>query len=136
MEAEPTLAEAARILRPGGVFAAYDYDWPPVVHWEVEAAFEELLRRRRGPRSEARYSKEGHLGRIRESGHFCYVREIVLHSREQGMALSIGPMTVLLQDGVSEQEIGLTALREAAARALGDRDVEIFLGYRVRMGVR
>jgi ubiquinone/menaquinone biosynthesis C-methylase UbiE len=143
MEAEPTLAEAARILRPGGVFAAYDYDWPPVVNWEVEAAFEELLRRRRGPRSEARYSKEGHLGRIRESGHFRYIREIVLHSREQGsadrivgMALSIGPMKVMLQEGVSEQEIGLTALREAAAGALGDRDVEIFLGYRVRLGVR
>jgi SAM-dependent methyltransferase len=143
MEAEPTLAEAARILRPGGVFAAYDYDWPPVVHWEVEAAFEEVLSRRRGPRSETRYSKEGHLGRIRESGLFRYVREIVLHSREQGsadrivgMALSIGPMTVMLDEGVSEEEIGLPALREAAARALGDRKVEMFLSYRVRLGVR
>ena len=59
MESEPTLAEAARLLRPGGVFAAYDYDWPPVVHWEVEAAFEEMLRqvgrRRGGPRG----TKEG-----------------------------------------------------------------------------
>ena len=61
MEAEPTLAEAVRILRPGGVFAAYDYDWPPIVHWEVEAAFEELLvrvgplhRLRRGLRAPAR----------------------------------------------------------------------------------
>ena len=26
MEPEPTLAEAARLLRPGGVFAASDYD--------------------------------------------------------------------------------------------------------------
>jgi SAM-dependent methyltransferase len=28
MEPEPTFAEVARILRRGGVFAAYDYDWP------------------------------------------------------------------------------------------------------------
>jgi SAM-dependent methyltransferase len=30
MESAPVLAEAARILRRGGVFAAYDYDVPPV----------------------------------------------------------------------------------------------------------
>jgi SAM-dependent methyltransferase len=147
MEAEPTLAEAVRILRPGGVFAAYDYDWPPVVHWEVEAAFEELLvrvgRLRSGPRGRIRYSKEGHLERIRASGHFRHAREVVLHSREQGsaerivgMALSLGPMVVLLQEGTSEEEIGLAALREAAVRALGENEVEMFLGYRVRLGVK
>ena len=73
MEPEPTLAEAARILRPGGVFAAYDYDWPPVVDPEVEAAFGELIRRvgrMRAKRGRPGYSKDEHLDRIRESGHF------------------------------------------------------------------
>jgi SAM-dependent methyltransferase len=45
MEPEPTFAEVARILRPGGVFAAYDCDWPPTVHWEAEAAYQETIRR-------------------------------------------------------------------------------------------
>ncbi len=144
MEAEPTLAEAARILKPGGVFAAYDYDWPPVVHWEVEAAFEEMLRRvserRAGPRG---FLKEGHLERLRESGHFRHAREVVLHSRERGsaerivgMALSLGPMVVMLKEGATEEEIGLAALRETSERALGERDVETFHGYRVRLGVK
>lgn len=31
MEPEGTFAEVARILRPGGVFAAVDCDWPPAV---------------------------------------------------------------------------------------------------------
>jgi SAM-dependent methyltransferase len=31
MEPEPTFQEVARVLRPGGVFAAIDCDWPPVV---------------------------------------------------------------------------------------------------------
>lgn len=147
MEPVATLAEAARILRPGGVFAAYDYDWPPIVHPEVEAAFEEMLRRvgqRRvvGGRGRMRYSKEDHLERIRASGHFRYAREAVLHSRERGeaerivgMALSLGPLTVLLDD-TSEEDLGLTALREAAASGLGDRKVDLFLGYRVRLGVK
>jgi ubiquinone/menaquinone biosynthesis C-methylase UbiE len=146
MEPTATLAEAARILRPGGVFAAYDYDWPPVVHPGVEAAFEELVRRvgmRRALRGQPRHTKDMHLGRMRESGHFRFVREIVLHSRERGsaerivgMALSLGPLTVLLNDGVSEEELGLAQLRETAGAALGDREVEMFLSYRVRLGVR
>jgi SAM-dependent methyltransferase len=147
MAPEPTFAEAARLLRPGGVFAAYDYDWPPVVNWEVEAAFEEVLRRvRAGRRPDGgpmRYAKEGHLERIKDSGHYRYAREIVFHSRDRadaqrivGMALSLGPLTVRLNDGLSEEEAGLTALREAADRALGDREVDIFFGYRIRLGVK
>ena len=30
MEPAPTFGEVARLLRPGGVFAALDCDWPPV----------------------------------------------------------------------------------------------------------
>jgi SAM-dependent methyltransferase len=146
MEPVATLAEVARILRPGGVFAAYDYDWPPIVHPEVEAAFEELVQRvgmRRALRGQPRHTKDLHLDRMRESGHFRFVREVVLHSREQGsaervvgMALSLGPLSVMLNEGVNEEELGLAQLRQAAAAALGDRDVEMFLGYRVRLGVR
>ena len=90
-----------------------------------------------------RYSKDGHLDRIKQSGHFRYAREVVLQSRERGtaerivgMALSLGPLTVMLRTGTSEEEIGLEALRETARRALGDREVDIYLGYRVRLGIR
>src|SRR5215218_6553705 len=46
MEPEPTFAEVARILRDGGVFAAYDYDWPPVVDPELDEAFRAYQGRR------------------------------------------------------------------------------------------
>jgi SAM-dependent methyltransferase len=40
MEPTATLAEAARILRPGGVFATVDADWPPVTGLaDAEAAW-------------------------------------------------------------------------------------------------
>jgi SAM-dependent methyltransferase len=146
MEPVATLAEAVRLLRPGGVFAAYDYDWPPVVHPDVEAAFEDLVRNigmRRALRGQPRHTKDMHLDRMRESGHFRHVREVVLHSHERGgaeriigMALSLGPLSVMLSEGVSEEELGLAQLRAATDAALGDREVEMYLGYRVRLGVK
>ncbi len=33
------LPEIARLLRPGGVLAAYDCDWPPCVDWQTGAAW-------------------------------------------------------------------------------------------------
>jgi ubiquinone/menaquinone biosynthesis C-methylase UbiE len=39
MEPNDTFAEVARILRDGGVFAAYDCDWPPTLNAEAEQAY-------------------------------------------------------------------------------------------------
>src|SRR5437763_607052 len=39
MEPDATFAEVARILREGGIFAAYDCDWPPTLNWEAERAY-------------------------------------------------------------------------------------------------
>ena len=148
MEPGPTLAEIARILAPGGVFAAYDYDWPPVVHWEVEAAFEELIARVGDGRTDrlgyvSIAEKEGHLERMRASGLFRFTREALVHSRESGgaerivgMAFSLGPLNVLLEGGMTEEELGLAQLREVAAKALGDREVGWFMCYRARLGVK
>ena len=148
MEPAPTLAEVARILRPGGVFAAYDYDWPPVAHWEVEAAFEELLVRVLDSRNDrlgyvSIAEKEGHLERMRASGLFRFTREALVHSRETGgaerivgMAFSLGPLNVLLEGGMTEEELGLAQLRGVAAKALGDREVDWFMCYRARLGVK
>jgi SAM-dependent methyltransferase len=150
MDREPVLAEAARILRPAGVFAAYDYDMPPLVHPEVDAAFRAHLGRRRRFRDKheveagwTRVPKQGHLDAIRDSGHFAYAREAVFHDAAEvdaeriiGLARSLGLVPELLALGVSEEELGLTALEETARRVLGDRRVDWVLGYRVRLGVK
>lgn len=147
MQPEPTFAEVARILRPGGVFAAYDYEFPPAVDWEVDAAFEELLRRVSALRLVRLgihpADKAGHLDRIRASGRFRYARELLLHAETAGGAedllvlpYSLGPVTRLLAEGATEDELGLTALREVAGGVLGERRVAWTWGYRVRVAVR
>jgi SAM-dependent methyltransferase len=149
MEPEPTFAEVERILRPGGVFAAYDYDWPPVVDPEVDDAFNAYQWRRRRARQARgiergadRWAKEQHLERMRASGRFRSCREFVLHSIEEGnaqrisgFARSIGLPVVDLSAAELERELRIDALEKTARRVLGDRTVPFLFGYRVRIGV-
>jgi ubiquinone/menaquinone biosynthesis C-methylase UbiE len=149
MEPEPVFREAARLLRPGGVFAAYDYDWPPLVDPEVDrayAAYQErrrLLREERGiQRGGDRWPKHGHLQRMRESGCFAWCREVVLNSVEDGDAERIGGFARSLgmpvadgDDEALERKLGIEELEAVARRVLGDRTVPFVFGYRVRLGV-
>ena len=146
MDPQPTFAEAARVLRPGGVLAAYDCEFPPAVDWEVDAAFEYFLLRvgkfRRERLSIPPAEKAGHVPRMRESGLFRYVRELGVSGEDAaraervvGLARSLGPVGRLLDEGLTEEDIGLAALRAAAEQALGDREVSWTLSYRVRFGV-
>ena len=150
MDPEPTFAEVARILRPDGVFAAYDTDWPPTLNWEAERAYRDFVERaeaigaaRGWYRGVIRWKKEEHLARLKASGRFRYVKEIVVHHAEPGdagrlvgLALSQGSVAKLLQRGMSESEIGLDTFRREAARAMGDRSVAWYFSYRVRLGIK
>lgn len=150
MEPGPTLAEAARILRRGGVFAAYDYDWPPVVDPELDAAYAEYQLRRAGFRKRHgveqgadRWPKHEHLERLRASGHFTFCHEILVHSVEEGNAervvgftRSLGLPVVDMTYEDADDELGVNELGEVARRILGDRTVPFVFGYRVRAGVK
>jgi SAM-dependent methyltransferase len=124
------LPEIARLLRPGGALAAYDCDWPPAIDWETGAAWDLMAERvdqehaRRG--LPPLHHGKDHRGRIRRSGLFRHGTQIAVHGREQGdagrlvaLALSaMGNATGFLADGCTEDDLGLTALREVAARRL------------------
>jgi len=151
MEPETTLAEVARLLRPGGVFAAVDHDdYPLILPWEVSLAYQHcrerlmnLDRAYRLARPVARWQKHEHLQRIRASGWFRFTQEIHLHHQEQGgaerllhLALSYGHTQELLKAGFSPQDAGLTELETAAYRLLGERIVTWWWGVSVRLGVK
>lgn len=147
MEPGPTFAEVGRILRPGGIFAAYDYDVYPVVDWELDQALLDYGGRRRELRERQliqagadRWSKDGHLQRMRESGEFRFCRELVLHSVEEGDADRIvglmGSIGMIGDPKEAERELRLDELEGVARRVLGDRTVPFRFGYHVRIGVR
>jgi SAM-dependent methyltransferase len=145
-DAERALPEIVRILRPGGIFAAYDYDWPPCIDWETDAVYAAFDRRvteleaERGLRPP--HAGKQHLERIAGSGLFRYAREIAMHSRDAGdaqriadLAVTQGGSAALLAAGATEDEIGLTALREVAARRVSAPRTWWWT-YRVRIAVK
>ncbi len=148
MEPAATLAEIARILRPGGLFAAYDYDTPPAIHWELDRLVEEVASRlverarERGlAQSIKLWSKEQHLDRIRESGRFRFTREVLLHSIEQGdaarflaMMRSTNPLSNEFQ--FADEEIGLDRVSRAARQLIGSQPVPWYFSYRVRIAIK
>jgi SAM-dependent methyltransferase len=149
MEPQSTLAEVARILRGGGVFAAYDDDWPPVLHWEAEQALctftnriSALWQQYAITDERQQWAKHAHLERMWCSGHLRYVKELFLHHTEScsaerwgGFALTLGHVLPVLDLGLSEAESGLEALRQVAEQTLGDQGLPWYVSYRVRVGV-
>ena len=150
MEPTSTLAEIARILRPGGLFAAYDYDWPPTLNWEIERVYQEvderfdkLVQERGLAHTPQKWAKERHLDRMRESAHFRFARELFLHHIEQGDAARFLEMVLTNAYGhqfklktITEQEIGFDRLTQAAFRYIGSEPIPWYFSYRVRIGVK
>jgi SAM-dependent methyltransferase len=150
MEPQPVLVETARILRTGGVFAAVDYDVPPFVEPEVDAAFEEHFAARRAARERlgnpggaARWRKEGHLDEIRASGRFRFARELVAHGwwtldaeRLIGLAESIGGPRAIFTDQAPEVTETFERLRATARGVLAGRPWPSVLCFRMRIGIK
>jgi hypothetical protein len=150
MEPVSTFAEVARILQPGGVFAAYDYDLLPTVHWEAEQAFvtfmarvRQLRRAHAVPPGIQEWEKADHLHRLQESRQFRYVKELLLHHTEPctaerwvGFALTLREVAPVLDLGLEEEALGLEAFRQAADQTLGHCGLPWYISYRVRVGVK
>ncbi|HLW02226.1 MAG TPA: class I SAM-dependent methyltransferase [Ktedonobacterales bacterium] len=147
MEPTATLAEIARILRPGGLFAAYDYDAPPAIHWELDRLAQEmsmrlvaLVRERGLPQNLQIWPKNKSLDPLRESAHFRFTREVLLHSIEHGDAARYLEMmqsnAFSGQVQFNEQEIDFDRLSRAALHYIGSEPIPWYFSYRVRIGVK
>ncbi len=148
MDAESTLAEVARLLRPGGVFAVYDYAQPPIVDWQAEAVYLQF-RAEIEARCEAlgmhqrRSDKREHLARIKASGHFRHVREVGACSEDEGDAArfigivcSFSRIGALHKRGLTDAEIGLDTFRTAVERRLGSGRRPWYWSYTIRLAVK
>jgi SAM-dependent methyltransferase len=145
MQPERVFPEIDRILRPGGVFCAYQYVSLLTPRWEPEEVFAEVRARTGALRKELALGDAAtwtvSRERLEESGVFRRTREVVLHSVEEGdgdrllgFALSEGSLQTLLAAGVTEDEVGLDRLRRLAAAM--PETTPWWLGYRAWLGLK
>jgi SAM-dependent methyltransferase len=143
MRPKDLFAEVGRILRPGGVFCAYNYFVVQTPVWEAATAFDSVQERKKELRLrlglDDTSSSPPSLDWLRESGAFREARELVVHSVEKGdgdrligFALCEGSMRTLLDTGIGEAEVGLDRLRTAAAAM--PQPIPWWIGYRVWLG--
>lgn len=151
MDPDSTLQEIARCLRPGGVFAAYDCDWPLVLQPAIEARYNRLIAAsdallaelQPGADQASKWDKEGHLNRIKASGRFTYAREIVFHNMEScdaqryiGLALSQGGIQSLLKLSPASLEQDIAEFSAEVEAFFQGRTLQVPVSYRMRTGVK
>jgi len=147
MEPESTLREVDRLLKPGGVFAVYDCDWPPVCNASLDSAYQELDEYFDKVETDVsefiKYPKGQHLENIRNSGVFKYAREIVFANTEScdadryfNFALSQGGTQVILKKNPSLIEKEIAAFRIEVDKFFGEKVLPIDFCYRMRLGVK
>ncbi len=153
MEPLSTLQEVKRVLSEGGIFAAYDCDWPPVLNWQLEREYEHLLdlserllEQYGDPEQMAvKRDKSTHLQTLQNSGHFRFVRELVFHHTEPcsaerytGLLLSQGGIQAALKLGAPaahlESEIGV--LKAMADDFFRGGMINVLFSYRMRLGIK
>lgn len=148
MDPERALKEIARILKVGGVFAAYDCDWPPVAGHKAEKAYNRLLEAARAKlkqipegRKSTQVPKENHLKNIAESGYFSYSREVVFYNRETcsaerfiGMAFSQGCLQLVIKNDPAALEYEIEAFRQTVLENWNQN--EVIISYRMRLGIK
>jgi len=117
MEPVETLKEINRILKPKGILAVLDCDWPVTVSIDSEKAYNKLfekvdeLHKKNNERlpKEIKWSKSNHLNNVRESECFDYIKEIVFDNEEKcdskrfiGIALSQGHLQTLVKYNITD----------------------------------
>ncbi len=150
MEPQSTFEEARRILEPGGVFAAFDFDWPPTTSsWQADQAFQEINIKVaqdekivQVEKPARRWQKHEHLMRMENSGCFRYTKEIVAHHSDLGNAerliglmMSQGSVMTLLKNGIREEDLGIDTFKQKIMAMLGDEKQTWYWSSRLRFGI-
>ena len=150
MEPGPAHKEIVRVLRKGGVLAAFGYDMPPLINLELSKAYDRILTDAQRMIKEEKlweglkiWPFTEQLKHMDASGLYCYVNQILFHQIKagncedfMGLVRSYGGIHRALKKGASSSELGLDDLQGLAEKTIGSDPVEWILSYKMIVGVK
>jgi len=151
MEPHATLKEVNRILKPNGVFAVIDCDWPPVTLWQAEKAYMALYNKVKDIETSCpqikdtfiRYRKDNHLTNIQDSGYFRYARELLFSNTEcysakrfVNMILSQGSLQTILKKSPESIQEDVHRFKMTVDELFGEQKFDVDFCYRMRIGIK
>ena len=102
--------------------------------------FVELIRERGLAHTIKIWPQNKSLDPLRESAHFRFTREVLLHSIELGDAGRYLEMmrsnALSSQFQFTDQELGLDRLTNVAFHSIGSQPIPWYFSYRVRIGIK
>lgn len=148
MDPAPSLREFHRILKPGGLLAIYDYDWPPAVgaslerqYWRIMDVSAEVLHRNNAEAKQ--WPKTGHLQSIRDSSLFsfqkeiCFEETIVLDSElYTGIIESQGAVRQATNRADEKFAGTLADAKREISKAMAHETRQAMLTYRLRLAIK
>ena len=150
MEPTATLNEIGRILKPDGVLAILDCDWPVTISKDAEIAYIELFETLDGLYREhsgtlpavMKWPKTGHLKNLRKSKLFRYCKEICFDNLERcdsgrfiDLALSQGQLQTLLRHGIDGVEEAIRRFKEAVRKDIRE-EKNMYVSYHLILGMK
>jgi type I restriction-modification system DNA methylase subunit len=141
-----TLKEIHRILKKGGIFAAIDADYPPVINKDLEI-LNNYLRRKTAiiEKRENKWAtdKSDHLKNIRESKLFEYSREICFdhieeydQERFKKFLLSQSSMQHAIKYNYKEIADDLSSIDDKLYAVFKGQSLNARYSYRMRIGIK
>ena len=142
MNPEITLKEVNRILKPNGIFAVINADYPPIINKKLEKIYLNIINKAKKKEnfSEAIIvNKERYIDSIRNCKLFDYCREICFsktekYDKDRFMSFILSHSTV--QQFIKNNNINLEALDDDLEGIFQNRTLEAIFPYRMSIGIK
>lgn len=146
MKKEETLKEVYRILKPNGIFAIIDADYPPIINKDLEKLYLHIVgkaKRIENFEEKVLVNKEKHIDSIKNSNLFDYAREIFFYKTElydkeryKEFILSQSTIQKSIKNNYDIIKEDLEKLDEDLEYIFRGRKLKAIFSYEMRIGIK